>query len=229
MAPEVTEHLTERRTMAKRLRGIGVTGIAAFLIIAATAALFTPAAALLILLWAWVSRTPLRSLGLYRPRSWLVAIGAGITLGIAEKLIMKALIMPLLGAAPTNPHFSYLAGNPRAALSFAVYAIAGAGFAEELVFRGYLLERLEKLLGTLAWKQTISIVASTLIFASLHYQQGLAGIENAAILGFVAALIYVRFGRNLWLLVAMHATFDLSALYLIYFRLESSVAHLIFP
>jgi membrane protease YdiL (CAAX protease family) len=228
LASNLTEQLTQRQRMAASLRGKGAAGVGAFLLITATSVLFAPATAVLILLWAWVSRTPWRSLGLYRPRSWLVAIGAGVALGIVEKLLMKALIMPLLGAPAVNPHFGYLADNPRAALFFALYAIVGAGFAEELVFRGYLIERIEKLLATVAWKQSIAIVMSTLIFASLHYQQGAAGIENAAILGFLAALIYVGFGRNLWPLVVMHAVYDLLSLFLIYFHLEEAAAHLVF-
>jgi membrane protease YdiL (CAAX protease family) len=228
LAPDVTEPLSTRQMMAARLRGTGLTGIAALLVISATAVLFTPAAAVLILLWAWVSKTPWRSLGLYRPRSWFVAIGVGVALGIVEKLLMKAVIMPLLGAPAVNPHFGYLADKPRAALFFALYAIVGAGFAEELLFRGYLIERIEKLLATVAWKQSIAILISTVIFASLHYQQGAAGVENAAILGLLAALIYVGFGRNLWPLVVMHAIYDLLSLCLIYFHLEEAAAHLVF-
>jgi uncharacterized protein len=216
------------RKSAASLRGSGVVGVGALLLIAAAAVLFVPAAAVLILLWAWASQTPWRSLGLYRPRSWLVAIVVGAALGIAEKLLMKALILPLLGAPAVNPHFSYLADNPRAALFFAVYAIVGAGFAEELVFRGYLIERIEGLLIGVRRRQSIALVVSTAIFATLHYQQGAAGIESAAILGLLAALIYVRFGRNLWLLVAMHAAYDLASLFLIYFHLEAKVAHLVF-
>ena len=228
MAPDVTEISTSRQRAAASLRGTGVAGIAALLVVVATAVLFTPAAAVLILLWAWVSRTPWRSLGLYRPRSWFVAIGLGAALGVVEKLLMKVLIMPLLGAPAVNPHFSYLADNPRAALFFAAYAVVGAGFAEELVFRGYLIERIERLLVRVAGKKTIAILVSTAIFASLHYQQGAAGIENAAILGLLAALIYVGFGRNLWPLVAMHAVYDLLSLFLIYFHMEAAAAHLIF-
>ena len=156
-----------------------------------------------------------------------MVIGVGVVLGLVEKLLMKAVIMPLLGAPAVNPHFGYLVDNPRAALFFAVYAIVGAGFAEELVFRGYMLERLERLLISVAGKQTIAILISTAIFAGLHYQQGAAGVENAAILGSLAALIYVGFGRNLWALVAMHAVYDLLSLFLIYFHLEAAAAHLI--
>ena len=200
----------------------------ALLLIAAAAALFTPAAALLILLWAWASQTPWRNLGLFGPRNWPAAISVGAALGIAEKLLMKALILPLLGAPAVNPHFSYLADNPRAALFFAVYAVVGAGFAEELVFRGYLIERIERLFVSVKGKQTIAVLVSTAIFAVLHYQQGAAGIESAAILGLFAALIYVNFGRNLWPLVAMHAVYDLASLFLIYFHLETTAAHLVF-
>jgi uncharacterized protein len=224
----VTERLSKRQRTAAYLRGTGVAGNAELLFITATSVLFTPAAAALVLLWAWVSQTPWRRLGLYRPNNWLGAVGAGVALGIVEKLAMKALIMPMLGAPAVNSHFGYLASNPRAALFFAIYAVVGAGFAEELVFRGYLLDRIESLLVRVSGKQTIAILVSTVIFAGLHYQQGWSGIENAGILGLLAALIYVGFGRNLWPLVVMHAVYDLLSLVLIYFHWEAAAAHLIF-
>ena len=55
----------------------------------------------------------------------------------AFKLLMKALVMPLLGAPPINQAYQYLTGN-RAALPGAVYLlVAGGGFGEETVYRGF--------------------------------------------------------------------------------------------
>ena len=54
--------------------------------------------------------------------------------------------MPLLGAPEINSAYQYLVGN-RAALPGQVFTmIVGAGFGEETVFRGFLFERLGKLL-----------------------------------------------------------------------------------
>ena len=214
--------------IALSLQGTGPAGIITFLVIAAASAFFVPLAAALVLLWAWVSRTPLRNIGLVRPTSWLNGLLIGIALGLAEKFLMKAILLPLLGAPAVNPMFGDLAHNPGRTVFLIFYVLLGAGFSEELIFRGYAFERLGKLLGTGAFAQTAVVILSTAFFAALHYQQGISGIENAAIAGLLAAVIYLINRKRLWTVIVMHAAFDLSSLALIYFHLEALVAHSIF-
>jgi membrane protease YdiL (CAAX protease family) len=141
---------------------------------------------------------------------------------------MKTIVMPLLGADPINQAYHYLAGN-RAALPGAVYAmIVGAGFGEETVFRGYLFERLGKLFGPGVWAKTSIVLLTSVLFGLAHYHvQGLAGVEQATITGLVFGTIFAVTGR-LWMLMCAHAAFDLTALAIIYWNLESAVAHLVF-
>ena len=67
-----------------------------------------------VLLWARATRTPWRALGFVRPASWPLTIAAGIAFGVALKIVMKSLVMPLFGAEPANPAFQYLVGNTAA-------------------------------------------------------------------------------------------------------------------
>src|SRR5207244_4484475 len=101
-----------------------------------------PLGAILAMLWTWQSRTPWREIGFVRPRSWVRTIAAGVLLGVWLKLLLKAVVMPLLGAPPFNPAFQYLVGNRVALPSMVFDVIFGAGFGEELVFRGFLFHRL---------------------------------------------------------------------------------------
>ena len=122
---------------------------------------FKPLSAMLVLVWAWRSHTPWREIGYVRPKSWLGTLAVGILFGCAFKLLMKAIVMPLLGAPAINSAYHYLVGN-RAALPGVVFTmIVSAGFAEETLFRGYLFERLGKLFGTGAGAK-VSIVLLTL-------------------------------------------------------------------
>jgi membrane protease YdiL (CAAX protease family) len=69
----------------------------------------------------------------------------GIVFGVAFKLLMKTIVMPLPGAPATNNAYHYLVGNS-AALPGTVYTMIDiAGFGEETVYRGYMFERLKKL------------------------------------------------------------------------------------
>jgi uncharacterized protein len=222
-------HQPPHDRFAEGLRGFGPLGILAILVILFAGNYpFVPLSAILVLVWAWRSRTPWREIGYVRPKSWIVSLAVGIPFGIAFKFLMKAIVMPLLGADPINQAFHYLAGN-RAALPAAVYAmIVGAGFGEETVFRGYLFERFGKLFGPGVWAKTSIVLLTAIWFGLEHYSvQGLAGTEQATITGLVFGTIFAVTGRIFMLMIA-HAAFDLTALAIIYWNLESKVAHLVF-
>lgn len=213
--------------LAAELRGFGPLGILAMLVIAA-GQIAAPLSAVLVLVWRAISRTPWREIGYVRPKSWTGGLAIGIAFGVAFKFLMKAAVMPLLGANPTNQAYHFLVGNHAALPGMILTMLVVAGFGEETFFRGYLFERLGKLLGHGPAAKIATVLLTSAVFASLHYfDQGLAGVEQATITGLVFGTIFAISGR-LWMLMCAHAAFDLTAVALIYFNLETSVAHLIF-
>ena len=214
--------------IAAQLRGFGPLGLLAIAVILLANAVATPLSAILVLVWVWRSHTPWREIGYVRPASWIRTIAVGVVFGIAFKLLMKAIVMPLLGGPPINPAFHYLAGNTAALPGIILAVIFGAGFGEETVFRGYMFERLGKLLGTSASAKAVIVVFTTIWFALAHYSvQGVAGVEQAAVTGLVFGTIFAITGQ-LWMLMIAHAAFDLTAVAIIYNDLESTVAHWVF-
>jgi len=207
--------------LASELRGFGVPGILAILIILLVGNMTVgpmitlPAGGVLVLIWARLSRTPWREIGYIRPRNWVTTILLGVVLGGAFKIVMKALVMPLLGADPVNPAYHFLAGNPKL-LPGAIETMFAAGFGEETVFRGFLFERFGKLFGRDLGARIAIVIGTSLLFGAAHYLgQGLPGAEQAVMTGLVFGTIFARTG-------------SLAALVLIYFDLETRVAHLIF-
>jgi hypothetical protein len=95
--------------------------------------------AILVLVWARVTHTPLREVGLVRPRSWARAVAVACLFGVAFKIVMKALVMPLFGTDPVNHAYHYLAGNALAAAFMAVFVMVSGGFGEEIVPRGFFI------------------------------------------------------------------------------------------
>lgn len=214
--------------VAARLRGFGPLGILAILVTLAGNFLFTPLSAILVLVWARLSRTPWAEIGYVRPRSWVRTVAIGIVFGAALKLVMKAIVMPLLGAPPINQAFHYLVGNTAALPAILLLIFAGAGFGEETVFRGYLFERFGKLFGTSAGARAVTVVLTSAWFGAIHYPfQGLAGAEQATIVGLVFGTIFAL-RREISPLMIAHIAFDLTAVAIIYWDLESEVAHFIF-
>ena len=84
-----------------------------------------------------------------------------------------------------------------------------AGFLEEFLWRGYLMERLIDLLGSkslLTW--IFVIILSAVIFGVGHGYQGTMGMLKVGAIGFVFGVSYLVVGRNLWPLVLAHALID---------------------
>jgi membrane protease YdiL (CAAX protease family) len=214
--------------VAEHLRGFGPVGLLGLLIILAGNFLVAPLSAVLVLVWAHLSQTPWQSLGFTAPRSWTRVVAIGIPLGMVFKLAMKALVMPLFGAPAVNPHYHFLTGNAEASLWMLFTVVVVGGFGEETVFRGFLFERLGKLLGTRPAALTATVLLTSTLFALLHYrEQGLPGVEQAAVTGLVFGTTFAATGQ-LWLPMVIHAAFDVTAVALIYWNWESAVAHFLF-
>jgi uncharacterized protein len=207
------------------LRGLGITGVIATVLIGLAGPVLEPLGAVLTLGWARWSRTPLRDLGLVRPRNIVVTVLTAAACGVLFKLAMKSVVMPLLGAPPVNPAYHWLQGDTRALPGMLFDVIVGAGFNEELVFRGFLFLQLGKALGTGRRARIVIVLLTSLWFGGLHaFGQGLAGAEQATITGLAFGTFYAATGR-LWPIVIAHAAFDVTAVGIIYAGLETTVAH----
>jgi len=213
---------------ARQLRGFGPIGILAILVILSGNGIVAPLSAVLVLLWAKRSHTPWREIGFVRPASWLRSVIIGVVLGVSLKFMMKAIVMPLLGADPINQAYHYLVGNTAALPGMLFAVIVGAGFGEETLFRGYLFERLGKLFGATVAARIAIVLLTSAFFGIVHYPvQGVAGVQQAAIVGLVFGTIFAARGQ-LFMLMCAHAAFDLTALAIIYWDREAEIAHLVF-
>lgn len=222
------DDLSSNDRFAAALRGFGPLGILAIIVILAGNFLIAPLSAILVLVWVKLSRTPWRGIGYVRPKSWIGAVVVGIVFGIAFKLVMKAIVMPLLGAPPINQAYHFLAGNTAALPGMILVLIFNAGFGEETLYRGWMFERLGKLLGSNVWAKTLIVLFTSVLFGLAHYSvQGLPGVEQAIITGLTFGTIFAITG-SIFLPMVAHVAFDLAALALIYWEVESQVAHFIF-
>ena len=163
-----------------------------------------------------------------RPQSWTRTLIVGIVFGVAFKFLMKAVVMPLLGAPPINQAYHFLAGNTAALPEMLFVLIVNAGVGEEIFFRGWMFERLGKLFGSAVWAKTFIVLITSALFALAHYTvQGFPGVEQALVTGLVYGTIFAITGRIFMVMIA-HAAFDVTALAMIYWNFETNVAHLIF-
>jgi membrane protease YdiL (CAAX protease family) len=213
--------------LAAGLRGFGPTGIFAILCILYATWYAPPLAFLMVLVWTRLSRTPWREIGYVLPKRWAVEMIVGLVFGCVLKLLMKAVVMPLLGADPINHAYHSLVGN-RAAIPGILLTILVAAVGEETLFRGYLFERLGKALGPSVAAQGAIVLLTSFWFGLNHFVlMGVAGAENAAVFALVFGAIYAV-TRRLWLLMFAHFAADFVACAIIYLNMEAKVAHWVF-
>lgn len=211
---------------AAALRGFGPIGLAAILAVVAGNLIVAPLGAVIVVAWAIRSRTPWSELGFTTPR--VTSLAAAAALGASFKVVMKAVIMPLLGAPPVNAAYHYLAGNSAALPGILFAVIVNAGIGEEIVFRSFAFERLGKLVGRGPPGRALTVLVTSALFAAAHFaDQGLPGVEQAAFTGLAFGTAYAVLGC-IWPVMVGHAAFDVVAVAMIYFDVEPRFAHFFF-
>ena len=115
--------------------------------------------------------------GLARPKSWVRTILMGIGMTIVF-LVAATLLSQLIKTPEADlSRFAPLHGNLPNLIINVVALWFTAGFLEEFLWRGYLMNRLIDLQGKntkLAW--AISLIGSAIIFGLAHAYQGLPGV-----------------------------------------------------
>jgi membrane protease YdiL (CAAX protease family) len=149
-----------------------------------------------------------RDLGLRRPGRpwWLFAQVPAVLFGaVAVSAGAAAIVGQYLPAPDTSPRFGNLAGNLPGMLWWIGLGWLVGGFAEEMMFRGFLLNRFEALLPRGAWGTATAVFLQAFLFGAVHvYYRGLYGLVVLGSFGAVMGVFYLVFRRNLWPLVLGH-------------------------
>ena len=153
--------------------------------------------------------------GLSKPKSWirtaLLAIGVYVGFIITYVLIVSPILKFAFPDGVVDlSRFEHLRGNlPSLIINVIVHAFITAGFVEEFLWRGYLINRLVDLQGKktiLTW--IVAIVCSAIIFGLGHANQGLMGMVKISLIGLLLGTAFLAVRRNLWTLVIVHIVLD---------------------
>lgn len=91
-------------------------------------------------------------------------------------------------------------------------------FGEEVVFRGFILQRLINLLGRSTLARHLAIGLQAMIFGLGHLSQGISGILLTASIGYLFGWFFLTGAkRSLWPLVLVHGIADTVMLTVVYF------------
>jgi uncharacterized protein len=180
-----------------------------------------------ILLLGWVSLRlrgeGWRSVGLVRPDGWgrmiLLAVVAAAGLQLLSTYVTEPLITLVTGQPTDLSRFKPLVGNVKLLVIFFLLIWTLAAFGEELVYRGYVMNRMADLGGRtrLAW--ALSLLAVSSLFGLAHFYQGPTGIVDTGITSLILGGLYFYSRRNLWLPILTHGFSDTIGLLLVFFNL----------
>ncbi len=157
-------------------------------------------------------------------REWIINVGLGLLAVVIVFLLMGLVLDPLLthfGLVPpadVADRFQFFLGKPLLFVSYLVIVIwFGAALGEELIMRGFLLNRLADLFGGTKWGWVSALLVHAAIFGSLHVYQGVAGIIKTAVIAIIFGVIYLATNKRLFPVILAHVvinTISITAFYL---------------
>jgi membrane protease YdiL (CAAX protease family) len=169
---------------------------------------------LLLLGWIslWVRKVGWRGVGMKVYKSWKVTLALGIAAGVALEIIELFITQPILvkwlGKQPDLDIFLALRGNVKWTLLALLGAWTLAAFGEEMVYRGYLMNRVADLFNRTRGAWIVSLIVVHLGFGLAHAYQGITGVIDEGLMGLLLGLIYLRTGRNLAVPIVAHGVSD---------------------
>jgi membrane protease YdiL (CAAX protease family) len=164
----------------------------------------------------WVSlrirRVRWSEVGFRRYRSWAFRLSLGIGGGLALELFQLFVTQPLLTRLTRQPpdlsDFLVLQGNRKYSLIALGFAWTLAAFGEELVWRGYLMNRVAGLLQNTRAAWISSLLVVNVAFGYAHSYQGITGMVEEGLAGIFLGLMYLGTGRNLAVPIVAHGVSD---------------------
>ena len=153
-----------------------------------------------------------KDVGFARPRSWgkalLIGTAVGICLEALELFVTQPILVRWLGKMPDLSDFADMVGNLKLFLIYLVLVWTLGALGEEIVYRGYMMNRVAGLFRERKAAWVVSLIAVSFVFGSGHLDQGATGMIENVWNGVLLGALYLACGRNLAVPVIAHAVGD---------------------
>lgn len=163
--------------------------------------------------WVLVRRRKQRltDLGLSRPnRLWAIPLWS-IAIFVTTLAVAgggQLIAVKFVDATVDLSRFAVLHQNVMMLVVSLITVWVTAAFFEEIVYRGFLLDRLLTIAGP-GWISAVFVsLLQAVLFGLLHLYQGPLGVITTGLVGFVFGLFYFAQQRNLWALILVHGAID---------------------
>jgi uncharacterized protein len=162
-----------------------------------------------------------KDVGFARPRSWGKALMVGVVVGVCmealELFVTQPLLARWLGKMADLSDFADMVGNLKVFLFYVVLVWVLGALGEEIVYRGYLMNRVAGVFRDTRAAWVLSLIAVSVVFGCGHLDQGATGMIENVWNGLLLGVLYLACGRNLAVPVIAHAVGDTLDFVLIYF------------
>ena len=125
-----------------------------------------------------------------------------------QLLLTQPLLVRLSGKQPDLHDLRMMTGNIKLALLGFAFTWTLAAFGEEMVWRGYLMNRVADLGNRTRRAWICSLIAVSIVFGMAHAYQGTTGVIEEGIAGLLLGFIYMGSGRNLAVPIIAHGVAD---------------------
>jgi uncharacterized protein len=170
----------------------------------------------------WLRGLHWRDVGFCIYRNWRKTLAIGILAGVGTELLELFCTQPLLarlfGKMPDLSAFDRVAGNVKWLAVSLAFTWTLFAFGEELIFRGYLMNRIAGISRPRRSGWTIPLVLTSLIFGLSHFHQGITGVSENFIDGMILGALYLGCGCNLAVPIIAHGVTDTVDFLLIFFH-----------
>ena len=187
--------------------------------------------ALLIFVAARLGLTGLAQFGFVIPENWPSTVLVGLLIGSGLSLLNIMLIGPLIENFTKQPHdvsiVDGVRGNWKSLLSWLALIWTFAAFGEELLYRGFLMSQLTKLLGASVLAFVLNVLLTSIVFGLSHSYQGRSGVWSTGFIGVFLGVIYILNGFNLWLPIVVHGAIDTFELLLMFLGADQRLRELL--
>jgi hypothetical protein len=161
-----------------------------------------------------------RGVGLKWYRGWtttiVIGLACGVLLELFELFVSQPILVRLVGRKADLSQFRDLTGNLKETALYILLVWIVAAFGEEMIYRGYLMNRVADLLDRTRKAWIVSLIVVHIVFGLAHSYQGLTGVIDEGLMGVLLAVIYLRTGRNLAVPIVAHGVQDSIDLILIF-------------
>ena len=164
----------------------------------------------------WLRGERLADIGLKQPTNWWKTFLFGIA--IAAVVFAGMYISEKAGFRRDLSRFKDVPGNLELAIYGVFYALIGAGFYEEFMFRGFLMQGFAMLFSGNRGGWIIANVMQAVLFGVSHAYQNPLGMAITGTLALVMGFLVLASGRNLWLVIIGHGLYDANRFVLFYFQ-----------